>query len=67
MKFMTPKIFHGEKKKGRFTQDTQFFEDEITLKNITKFYKDKKITHATILSKTASLYHPIGFAAPLKV
>ena len=32
-----------------------------------KFYKDKIITHATILSKTASLYDPIGFAAPLKV
>ena len=54
MKIMTPKIFHGEKKKGRFTQDTQF-------------YKDKKITHATILSETASLYDSIGFAAPLKV
>ena len=67
MKIMTPKIFHGEKKKGRFTRDTTFFEDEVTLENITKFYKDKKITHATILSKTASLYHPIGFAAPLKV
>ena len=37
------------------------------MENITKFYEDKKITHATILSKTASLYDPIGFAAPLKV
>ena len=43
------------------------FEDEVTLENITKFYEKKKITHATILSKTASLYDPIGFAAPLKV
>ena len=60
MKIMTPKIFHGEKKKGRFTRDTTFFEDEVTLENITKFYEDKKITHATILSKTASLYDPIG-------
>ena len=33
MKITTPKIFHGEKKKGRFTQDTIFFEGEITLKN----------------------------------
>ena len=49
IKIMTPKIFHGEKKKGRFTKETVFFEDEVTLENITKFYKDKKITHATIL------------------
>ena len=39
----------------------------MTLENITKFYEDRKITHATILSKTASLYDPLGFAAPLKV
>ena len=26
MKIMTPKIFHGEKKKGRFTPETVFFE-----------------------------------------
>ena len=37
------------------------------MENITKFYENKKITHATILLKTASLYDPIGFAAPLKV
>ena len=49
MKIMTPKIFHGEKKKGRFTKDTQFFEAEATLENITKFYEGKVITHATIL------------------
>ena len=67
MKIMTPKIFHGEKKKGRFTPETVFFEGEATLDNITKFYKDKSITHATILSKTASLYDPLGFIAPLKV
>ena len=67
MKIMTPKIFHGEKKKGRFTKETVFFEDEVTLENITKFYEDKSITHATVLSKTASLYNPLGFAAPLKV
>ena len=64
---MTPKIFHGEKKKGRFTKDTQFFEAEATLENIMKFYEGKVITHATILSKTAALNDPIGFAAPLKV
>ena len=39
----------------------------MTLENITKFYEDKKITHATVLSKTTSLYDPLGFAAPLKV
>ena len=65
MKIMMPKIFYGQKKKGRFTKETVFFEDEVTLENITKFYENKKITHATILSKTASLYDPIGFAAPL--
>ena len=27
LKIMTPKIFHGEKKKGRFTKDTQFFRE----------------------------------------
>ena len=32
-----------------------------------KFYEGKKITHEVILSKTASLYDPLGFAAPLKV
>ena len=48
MKIMTPKIFRGEKKKGRFTKETTFFEGEVTLENITKFYENKKITHATI-------------------
>ena len=67
MKIITPKIFHGEKKKGRFTPDTVFFEGETTLENITDFYKDKSITHEIILSKTASLYDPLGFIAPLKV
>ena len=67
MKIMTPKIFHGEKKKGQFTKETVFFEDEVTLGNITKFYENKSITHATVLSKTASLYDPLGFIAPLKV
>ena len=64
---MTLEIFHGEKKKGRFTKETKFFEGEATLENITKFYEGKVITHKTILSKTAALYDPIGFAAPLKV
>merc|ERR1712163_21863 len=51
----TPKIFHGEKKKGRFTPDTVFFTDEVTIENINKFYEDKIITHELILSKTAAL------------
>ena len=67
MKIMTPKIFHGEKKKGRFTPETVFFEGEVNMENIINFYKGKSITHATILSKTASLYDPMGFIAPLKV
>ena len=67
MKIMTPKIFHGEKKNRRFTKETVFFKDEVTLENIKKFYENKKITHETILSKTASLYNLLGFAAPLKV
>ena len=67
MKIMMPKIFHEEKKRGRFTKETIFFEDEVTLENITKFYEDKSITHATVLSKTESLYDPLGFMAPLKV
>ena len=67
MRIMTPKIFHGERKKGRFTKEMVFFKDEATLENIKKFYENKKITHKTILSKTASLYDPLGFAAPLKV
>ena len=67
MKIMTPKIFNGEKRKGRFTKETVFFKDEVTLENIKRFYEDKRITHESILSKTASLYNPLGFAAPLKV
>ena len=64
---MTPKLFLGNKKKGRFTKDTKFFEGEVTLENITKSFQGEVITHATILSKTATLYDPIGFAAPIKV
>ena len=67
MKVTTPKIFHGEKKKGRFTPDTVFFKGDITMENINDFYEDKIITHEIILSKTASLYDPLGFMAPLKV
>ena len=67
MRIMTPKIFHGEKKKGRFTPETIFFKGEVTMENITKFYEGRSITHATILSKTMSLYDPLGFVAPLKV
>ena len=43
----------------RFTKETEFFEDEATLENITKFYEGKVITHKTILSKTAAVYDPI--------
>ena len=67
MKIMVPKIFHGEKKKGRFTKGTIFFKDEVTLENRKKFYKGIRVTHETILSKTASLYDPLGFAFSLKV
>ena len=56
-----------KRKKEDSQKKTAFFEGEVTLENITKFYEDKKITHATVLSKTTSLYDPIGFAAPLKV
>merc|ERR1712240_930919 len=66
MRVTTPKIFHGEKKKARFTPDTVFFTDDTTLENIHNFYEDKIVTHELILSKTASLYDPIGFLAPLK-
>ena len=64
MKIMIPKIFHGERKKGKFTKDTIFFEGKPTLDNIKNFYAGKRITHETIISKTASLYDPLGFAAP---
>ena len=67
MKVTIPKIFHGEKKKGKFTPETVFFEEEGSLENITRFYEDKVITHELILSKTAALYDPIGFLSPLKV
>ena len=67
MRIMTPKIFHGEKKKCRFTPETIFFKGEVTRENITKFYEGRSITHATILSKTMSLYDPLGFVALLKV
>ena len=48
MKVTTPKIFHGEKKKGRFTPDTVFFEGDITIENINDFYEDKILTHELI-------------------
>ena len=67
LKIMTPKLFIGNKKKGRFTKDTKFFDGEATLENIMKFFQREVITRATILSKTAALYDPIGFAAPIKV
>ena len=67
MKIMVPKIFHGEKKKGRFTRGTIFFKDKVTLENIKKFYEGKRIIHETILSKTASLYDPLGFLLFLKL
>ena len=54
-----PKIFHGEKKKGRFTPETVFFNEEGSLENITKFYEDKIITHELILSKTAAKASPV--------
>ena len=56
-----------KRKKGRFTPDTVFFKGDTTLENIHNFYEDKIVTHELILSKTASLYDPIGFLAPLKV
>ena len=58
LKIMTPKIFHGEKKKGRFTKDTQFFKDEASLENITNFYIIYKViqiydgSHEECISKT---------------
>ena len=67
MKVTLPKIFHGEKKKGKFTPETVFFNEEGSLENITKFYEAIAITHELILSKTAALYDPIGFLSPLKV
>ena len=63
MRVTTPKIFHGEKKKGRFTPDTVFFKGDTTIENINNFYEDKIVTHELILSKTASLYDPIRFLA----
>merc|ERR1711893_234545 len=39
MRVTTPKIFHGEKKKGRITPDTVFFTDEVTIENINNFYE----------------------------
>ena len=34
MKIMVPKLFIGEKKKGRYTPGTRFFEEETSLENI---------------------------------
>merc|ERR1711872_894846 len=67
MKVTLPKIFHGEKKKGKFTPETVFFNKEASLENITEFYEDQAITHELVLSKTAALYDPVGFLSPLKV
>ena len=67
MKVMTPKIFIGNKKKGRFTKETRIFEDEVTIGNLTNFFAKETITHAVIFSKTAALYDPMGFTAPVKV
>ena len=64
---MTPKIFIGKKKKGKYSDDTRFFTGEVSVKNLIKFFEGEVISHEVILSKTAALYDPLGFAAPLKV
>ena len=67
IKIMTPTVFIGYKKKGKFSKETRFFKEDVSLENLTKFFKGEVISHETILSKTAALYDPLGFAAPIKV
>ena len=67
MKIMTPTIFVGKKKKGKFSNNTRFFTEEVSIENLTKFFEGEVISHEVILSKTAALYDPLGFEAPLKV
>ena len=67
MKIMTPKLFIGKKKKGQYSDNTKFFSGEVSVNNITKFFEGEVISQEVILSKTATLYDPLGFAAPLKV
>ena len=57
----------AKKRKGRFTPDTKFFEEETSIEDIQRFFEGEKITHDMILSRTAALYHPVGFASPIKV
>ena len=64
---MTPKLFIGKKTKGKYSDNTKFFSGEVSINNITKFFEGEVINHEVILSKTAALYDPLGFAAPLKV
>ena len=67
LKIITPKIFIGKKNKGRYAPGTKFFNDEVTLENITNFFDGTVVNLELIISKTAELYDPLGFAAPLKV
>ena len=66
MKVVVPKISIGNKNKGRFTKDTVFFKDDISLERIKKFYEGTVINLEVILSKTAVLYDPLGFVSPLE-
>ena len=45
----------------------RFFKEEVSIENLTKFFEGEVISHETILFKTAALYDPLGFAAPIKV
>ena len=67
MKIIIPKLFIGEKKKGRYTPETKFFKGKTSIEAIQRFFEGEKITHAKILSRPAALYDPIGFASPIKV
>ena len=66
MKIMTPKIFHGEKKTGRFTRDTTFFEGEVTLETLQNSTKIRRLHMQQSCQKQPPCTIRLDLLRPLK-
>ena len=41
MKIVTPTVFIGDKKKGKYSKATKFFKEDVSIENLTKFFKQE--------------------------